>query len=192
MLDMTQTVVPKSDQLNANDMIAGPMQIKVSAVKIIGGEQPVHISYEGDNGKPWKPCKSMCRVMILAWGKDGEAYVGRSMVIYRDPSVKWAGKEQGGIRISHMSDIKDKLRMMLTVSRGKRIPFVVEPLQVQQGTPLTQEALNKWAQDIFAAETMEQLSDIGALIKTFNYEESGANAIRDIYQKMVNKIRGEE
>lgn len=127
--DMKQTIVPKSDQLNTDDLLSGPITIKITAVTVRGGqEQPVSISYEGDNGKPYKPCKSMCRVLVAAWGADSSLYVGRSLTLYCDPKVKWGGMEVGGIRISHMSNISDTMTMALTVTRANKKPFIVQPL----------------------------------------------------------------
>ena len=128
MSDMTPTIVPKSDQLNSDDLISGPITIKITKVAIKTGEQPISISFEGDNGKPYKCCKSMARVMVSAWGADSKAYVGRSMTLYRDPTVKWAGMEVGGIRISHLSDIDESMTMALTVTRSNRKAFTVRPL----------------------------------------------------------------
>jgi len=136
MNDMHQTIVPKSDQLNADDLIGREMTITITGVDIKGGqEQPVSIHFEGDNGKPYKACKSMCRVMVSAWGPDSKKYVGRSMTIYRDPKVKWGGMEVGGIRISHMSDIADDMTMALTVTRANKRPFTVRPIQAAAGGP---------------------------------------------------------
>jgi hypothetical protein len=129
MNDMKPTITPKSDQLNADDLLSGPITIKISAVTVHGGqEQPVSISYDGDNGKPYKPCKSMCRVLVGAWGADSALYVGRSLTLYCDPKVKWGGMEVGGIRISHMSNIDSAMTMALTVTRANKKPFVVQPL----------------------------------------------------------------
>ena len=129
MGDMKQVIIPKSDQLNADDLLSGPMTVKITAVTVKGGqEQPVSISYEGDNGKPYKPCKSMCRVLVSAWGADSAVYVGRSMTLYCDPKVKWGGMEVGGIRISHMTNIADTMTMALTVTRANKKPFIVQPL----------------------------------------------------------------
>ena len=131
MNDMTHTIVPKSDQLNADDLLTGPITIKITGVTIRGGqEQPVAISYEGDNGKPYKSCKSMNRVLVSAWGADASKYVGRSMTLYCDPKVRWGGMEVGGIRISHMSDIDSALTMALTVTRANKKPFTVKPLAI--------------------------------------------------------------
>ena len=131
MGDMREAIIPKSDQLNADDLIAGEMTIKITGVTVKGGqEQPVSISFEGDNGKPYKACKSMCRVMVAAWGPDSSKYVGRSMTLYRDPSVKWGGMAVGGIRISHMSHIDENMTMALTVTRANKKPSTVKVLSV--------------------------------------------------------------
>lgn len=132
MSDMAAVIIPKSDQLNSDDLIAGPITITVTGVSIKPGEQPVAISYEGDKGKPYKCCKSMARILVTAWGADSKQYVGRSMTLYRDPSVKWAGMEVGGIRISHMSDISSPLTMALTMTKSNRKPFTVKPLVAEK------------------------------------------------------------
>lgn len=131
MNDMKATIIPKSDQLNADDLLSGPITIKITDVKIKAGqEQPVAIHYDGDNGKPYKACKSMCRVMVSAWGADASKYIGRSLTLYCDPKVKWGGMEVGGIRISHMSDIDSSMTMALTVTRANKKPFTVKPLNI--------------------------------------------------------------
>ena len=133
MNDMSAVIVPKSDQMNADDLIAGPRTIRVSGVDIRAGtEQPVSIRYDGDQGKPYKPCKSMCRILVTAWGPDAKRYVGRSMTLYRDPSVKWGGMEVGGIRISHMTDIDKTMVLALTATKGSRKPYTVRPLAADQ------------------------------------------------------------
>lgn len=129
MNDMRAVIVPKSDQLNADDLLAGPITITINKVTIRPGtEQPVSVFFDGDNGKPYKCCKSMARVMVHCWGADANEYVGRSMTLYCDPTVKWGGLEVGGIRISHMSHIPRGVTMALTATKGQRKPFVVKPL----------------------------------------------------------------
>lgn len=146
MSDMSKVITPKSDQQNADDLIAGPLTIRVSGVDIRPGtEQPVSVRFDGDEGKPWKPCKSMCRIMVAAWGADAKAYVGRSMTLYRDPSVKWGGMDVGGIRISHMSDIDRAMVMALTVTKGSRKPYTVKPLEVAPADPATPPAFDLMA-----------------------------------------------
>lgn len=132
--DMRSVIVPRSDQINADDLIGGPITIKITGIIIRPGtEQPVAISYDGDNGKPYKPCKSMARVMVICWGADAKEYVGRSMTLYRDDKVKWGGMAVGGIRISHLTDIDRDITMALTETKQSRKPFTVRPLHVQFG-----------------------------------------------------------
>lgn len=129
MTNLLPTIVPKSDQLNADDLIGRSLTIKVSRIALLGAEdQPVAVHFEGDNGKPYKPCKSMRRVMVQVWGSDGSAYAGRRMTLYRDDGVRFGGQAVGGIRISHMSDIDKEVVMALTATKGSRKPHTVRPL----------------------------------------------------------------
>lgn len=119
--DLRDTIVPKSDQLNAEQLLGGPITITVTEVRRGGGEeQPVIIHYEGEGGRPYKPCKSMRKVLVFAWGGDGRDWVGRSMTIYNRPDVKFGGEEVGGIRISHLSHIKSDIAIALTATRGRK------------------------------------------------------------------------
>jgi hypothetical protein len=127
---LSDTIIPKSDQINADDLIAGPITIKVTAVTRGDGDQPISIHYENDNGRPYKPCKSMRRVLIHSWGDDGREWAGKAMTLYCDPDVKFGGVKVGGIRISHLSDIARVLDIALTSTRGKRTPYRVEPLKL--------------------------------------------------------------
>jgi hypothetical protein len=132
MTNVANTIAPKSDQLNADDLIGREtMTIKVTKVSLLAGEQPIAINYEGDNGKPFKPCKSMRRVLVQIWGGDGNAYIGRQMTLYRDEKVKFGGADVGGIRISHLSHITEPITIALTASRASRKPYVVKPLKVE-------------------------------------------------------------
>jgi hypothetical protein len=133
--DMTQVIIPKSDQINADDFLGGPRSYVIESVAITGGtEQPVSIKLAGEN-RVWRPCKSMSRVLVAAWGADAKAYAGRSVTLYRDPAVKWAGIEVGGIRISHMSHLERDMLIQLTATKGKRSPHVIKPLAAPRQGP---------------------------------------------------------
>ena len=145
MNDMRAVIIPRSDQLNSDSLIAGPVTITVSIVTIRPGtEQPVSISYEGDDGRPYKPCKSMARVMVHCWGADANAYIGRRMTLYCDPTVKWGGMAVGGIRISHMSDIKGVQTLALTETKGKKTIFTVKPLAEAAPPPPPVQSVRDW------------------------------------------------
>lgn len=138
--DLTYSIQPKSDQLNADDLIGTNRTLVVTGVDANRTpDQPVVIHYEGGDGRPYKPCKSMRRVLIHAWGADGSQWVGRAMTVYRDDSVKWAGEEVGGIRISHLSHIDRPITIALTQTRGKRKKTTIHPLRIdtsKTGDPL--------------------------------------------------------
>lgn len=153
MNDMASTIVAKSDQLNSDDLISGPITIQIRDTRVKeSGEQRVEIFYHGDNNKPWKPCKSMCRALVFAWGDDSKQYIGRSLTILRDPEVTWAGMKVGGIRISHMSHITGELVMPLTVTRGSKKAYKVLPLQnppaPRQQTTQQQTTTEPTAEDV--------------------------------------------
>lgn len=137
MVDISKTIEPKSDQINFDDFSAGESRtIKITGIKGADSkEQPIIISFDGDNGKPYKPCLSMRRVLVRVWGKNGLDYVGRSLTLYGDPKVKYAGLEVGGIRISHMSHITEPVTMALTAAKSVRKPFTVHPLEVREEKP---------------------------------------------------------
>ncbi len=127
---LRDTIIPKSDQLNAEQLLAGPITITVTDVRRTNDDQPIAIDYEGDNGRPYKPCKSMRKVLIFAWGEDGTRWVGRKMTLFNDPAVKWGGVAVGGVRISHMSDIERDIKLALTATKGKKEPFTIKRLDL--------------------------------------------------------------
>lgn len=153
MVDMSHYVAPKSAQLNADDLVGGPRNITVTKVAASGNaEQPVAISYDGDAGRPYLPCKSMRRVMIHVWGKDTVDYVGRSMTLYCDPEVMFGGMKMGGIRISNMSHMDKPTTIALTATKASRKPFTVKPLVVEAPSAAkVPAAASRWATDFTAA-----------------------------------------
>ena len=141
--DLRDTIVPKSDQLNAEQLLGGPITITVTAVRRGGGEeQPVVIHYEGDGGRPYKPCKSMRKILVFAWGPDGNAWIGRSMTIFNRPDVKFGGEEVGGIRISHLSHIDRDIAVALTATRGRKEQTRIKKLDEAETVEGSRNRLN--------------------------------------------------
>jgi hypothetical protein len=170
MNDMTSVIVPKSDQINADDLIGKTMTITIRDVRISGGqEQPVSIYFEGSD-KAFRPCKSMSRVLVAGWGPDANKYIGRSLTLFRDASVKWGGMEVGGIRISHMSDLENgAMTLALTATKGSRKPFKVMPLQMPaagQGGQQSGQTAAGWTDDYIAR--VDAAPDRDALIEIQN------------------------
>lgn len=121
VIDISSTIVPKSDQLNADQLLNGPLTIIVTRVTMRDGEeQPVSVFYDGDKGRPFKPCKTMRKLLAYAWGANAAEWTGRAMTLCHDPDVKFGAEVVGGVRISHLSDITSDIRVSLTSTRGKK------------------------------------------------------------------------
>jgi len=137
-MSIREALKPKSDQLNADDLIGNITKIiKITGVKInLNSDQPIIIDYEGGQGRPWKPCKSMGRVLAALWGDDELLYIGRYVELYRDANVRWAGEAVGGIRIKSLSDIVKREVLSITISRNKKERITIEPLQIKQEIPI--------------------------------------------------------
>lgn len=129
------TIIPKTDQANSDDLISGPRTVKVLSVTRGNKEHPVFIYTDGFEGRPYKPCLSMRRAIISAWGEYPDPWVGRSLSLYRDPEVVYGGVKVGGIRISHFSDIQEDFELMLTVTRGKRKAHRFSKLEIAYYDP---------------------------------------------------------
>lgn len=125
--DVSDTIIARSNQLNADDLIGGAITVIVTGVKRCADEQPVAVQISGGH-QPWKPCKTMRRVLVSAWGKDGSRWIGKSLRLVRDASVVFGGKAVGGIRIEAMSDIPKRVEMYLAESRGKKKLVTIEVL----------------------------------------------------------------
>lgn len=135
MSDIGFALEAKGDQLNFDDIADTEVVITISEVRVKKGDQPVWVYFNGCNNRPWKPSKGMLRLLATAWGRDSSLWVGKSAMLYGDKTVKWAGKEIGGIRIKCLSHIKENgISAMLTVARGKRVEYTVGYLNMARPT----------------------------------------------------------
>ncbi len=189
MIDISGTVEVKSDQLNSDDLITGARILEITAVKKVNSpDQPIVIDYKGANGHPYKPCKSMRRILILGWGANGENYIGRQIEVFNDPNVKWAGKNYGGIRISKMSHLKQELNTMLTVSRGRKAPYKVLKIEVEAKVPVSESALAVIKGNLDKAKTMADLQVIAQSVKAGNYDEASTTKLLALYNIAKDRI----
>lgn len=133
-MDMSSTIVAKSDQINASD-ISEPTIITITDVKVKkGDDQPTWLTIAEYPGRYFKPGLTVRRILAHLWGNDGAVYIGRQLEIFNDPTVKWAGQEVGGIRVSRMSHIEKPEVLTLPETRGRWKDFRIEPLPVQEST----------------------------------------------------------
>ena len=160
-MDITDTLAPRSDQQNYDDVSAAPRTFTVADVTPGNPEQPVHVHLAEAPGRPYKPNKSMRRVIAKGWGTETQAWIGRRLTLYGDPDVKWGGKAVGGIRVAAMSHIDKPFTLALTVTRGKRETAKVDALPAD-------------------APTTEPHPDWHALI---DQAEGDVDTLRNIYQR---------
>lgn len=166
MTTLSQALAPRSDQLNADDLIPGPRVLRITDGRISseGRENKMVLSYEGDQGKPFKPCKTMGRAMVVLWTLTDEGFSeqikGKSIRVYRDPEVTFGADGQvGGIRISHMSHIDKVTSIKLTVSKGKKAVFTFHPLVTDAGKN-AELTLDQACGDIEFAADLEELKAV--------------------------------
>lgn len=127
-LDITDTLAPKSDQINADDVAGRSVVVTVAGVEKIAGEQPLAVHLHEFPGRPWKPGKTVRRILAAAWGTDAAQWTGRRAEIYTDAEVTFGKAKVGGIRISRMSHLDKPLSLALTATRGKKQTHTIQPL----------------------------------------------------------------
>lgn len=128
-MDITESLAPTSDQLDAIELLAGPRTFQIESVSAGSDEQPVQVKLEGFP-RVWRPSKGMRRVLAAGWGVNASAWTGRRVTLYFDPAVTFGKDRTGGTRISHMSDLPNgrPLNVPLLITRGKSAMFTVQPL----------------------------------------------------------------
>jgi len=196
MNDMSQTIIAKSDQVNACDLIGAPRTITISEVRIKAGEdQPVSILIEGDK-KSFRPCKGVRRLLVRVWGADASKYIGQSMTLFCDPGVTWAGKEEGGIRVSHMTGIGEPIVEYMRTSRAATKPYKILPLVAETRQPAPPETPGDSAAHKFTAITIAAIGrapDLATLDKFVAGRLPKINELQtgftDLYQSIDDALR---
>ncbi len=167
--DMAASIEPKSDQLNAEDLLTGPRTVTITSVTRGNSEQPVNfVTAEFGAGRPYKPSKTMRRVIVAAWGTNSADYVGRRMTLYRDPDITFGPDRVGGIRISHLSHIDRRLEIALMVKRGRRSSFTVEPLPSESSSAITKAEAADFERRIADAVSLQDLEAVARDLKARN------------------------
>lgn len=127
-LDMTESLAPRSDQLDAIDLVSGPRTFTIEKVSRHNTEQPFNF-HLAEFDRVWRPGKSMRRVIAAAWGVDASKYAGQRVTLYCDNSVEFGGAAVGGTRISHMTGLDKPLKVPLLIKKGRSAIFTVQPLK---------------------------------------------------------------
>ena len=123
-MNISETLAPNSDQMDAVDLLGAARTFTISGVSRGSAEQPVNIDL-AEFPRPWRPGKSMRRVLAACWGTDASAYVGRRVELFCDPTVEFGGAKVGGIRVRALSHIDKPRQVPLLIKRGKSAMYTV-------------------------------------------------------------------
>lgn len=179
--EVRASIVPKSDQLNADDLLTGPITVTITKVRRGDREQPIVVEIE--DHRPYKPCKVMRRVLVATFSDDPKNWIGQRVTLYCDRDVRWGGVKVGGIRISHLSGLNGPKTYMLTQSKGKRAEVTIHPIVELSADD--QKFIAEATNELAAADSMETLKGYGEILK--GKSKSVQDALRPAY-----KLRHEE
>ena len=184
--EVRASIVPKSDQLNADDLLTGPITATITKVRRGDKEQPIIVELEGH--RPYKPCKTMRRVLIGTFGDDPKNWVGQQLTLYCDPEVLWAGVKVGGIRISHLTGLENPRTFMLTTTRGKKSEVTVRPIaHVPALSPEEQQFIKMSKLDMAATESVKELEQLGKGME--KQSEAVKSALRPVYKARLEALK---
>jgi hypothetical protein len=172
--------------------VGGPITVQITGARRGDSEQPVILEINGGH-QPWKPCKTALRLIAACTGSTkASAIVGRWVELYCDPSVRWGGREVGGIRMSGMSGLDRPITANLTHTRGKKKPHTVRPIDppaaatpvsldtVLRHAGVTPEAFNAWAADKGKPCIADMDDATRARVVAFLTGPSGGKALSDM------------
>lgn len=132
-MNIREFIKIKSDRLNYEDFIMGSQDFTIAKLgrKTENGQSRLLIFFEGREDTPFWASKGMVKCLSSpeGWGESQfSEWIGRRMRLFGEPSIMYAGKELGGVRISHISHINQAYSTKITERRGVRIDYVISPL----------------------------------------------------------------
>lgn len=126
--DISDTLQPKSDQLDAIELASGARVFTIEKVTRNNDDQPINVHLR-EFPRPWRPSKGMRRVLAYCWGTNSSVWVGRRVELFYDPEVTFGKDKPGGTRIRALSHIDGVQHVPLLVARGKSAKYAVQPLK---------------------------------------------------------------
>lgn len=129
MPDVSAAIAPKSQQLDNIELRGkGPQIFTITGVDVRETlDQPL-IVHLAEFPRPWKPGKTMGRVLAQCWGLDSDDWIGKRVELFADESIKFGNDTPGGTRISRLSDIDGPKAAAILLGQGKPGLYKVEPL----------------------------------------------------------------
>ena len=169
MVDITPALQAKSDQLNAEDLITGPITVHVTGGYLAEGNRLV-VELAEYPQRPWLASRGMAKFIGAIWGTETDEWAKNAAItLFRNPEVVYGGKAVGGIQIQAISGISKPYTGPLRKSRDKSVPFTIQPLIDHVAESLTDA-------QIAAAESVEELRAMWSRASTVQQEQITARA----------------
>lgn len=166
-MDISKTLLAKSDRLNAADLSGAPIVATIENVRQGDGTKPVIVDLVGMNGRPWIPSLGMRRIIAKAWGPETNDWIGRLVKLVNNPEVVYAGQAVGGVEIIALSHIEKAFTVPKRVSQKKTVPHHVDVL----AEPVTEPWRAQWqaignalAEAGYTGDSLAMLATAGTVI----------------------------
>jgi hypothetical protein len=164
MADISETLAPKSDQLDNIDLRGKePRIFTVTRVDVKPdplADQPVTV-HLAEFPRPWKPGKNMRRVLAHCWGRESDNWVGKRVELFADESVKFGNETPGGTRISRLSGIDGPQKAPIMLSQGRPGIYKVDPLPDAPAEPTPAELAEQLVAALADATTEAEVREWG-------------------------------
>lgn len=159
MVDISDTLLVKSDRICADDLLAGDLIITVTKADKFTEDTKKRIKIWNDvfPDKCYIPTTGMARAIAMKWGKDSDNWIGKQLQLYREPTVIYAQKEVGGVEVRNMSHIPESFTFMLKVSKYKSRPHTIGVIKGGEVTVAKKEPKKEVVKD----EKFEALKEAG-------------------------------
>jgi hypothetical protein len=200
MVDVSETLAPKSQQLDNIDLTNGPRTFTITGVDLReNAEQPLWL-HLAEFDRPWPPNVNMRRVIAHVWGRESDEWVGRRLTLFRDPRIKFGNDTTGGTRISHMSHIDKKVEVPVLVSKGRAATYTVQPLpdspgatDAPAGSPQSKAAPGVSAPDVApgvpsAEDWAAKIAASDSIVELRQWWQIATPANRKLIEKRVKTI----
>lgn len=156
------SLLAKSDQLNAADL-PSPTRFIIDAVAYNPqSDRPVRIHLQGLQGHPYIPCKGMLRGIVGALGNETDSWVGVTIELYCEPSVRWAGKPVGGIEVLGFSSLKEPFTYSRRKSRTQVVKTTFNPIPALDNSSVNNDShtITWYSEKIKQAVSVGEIQDL--------------------------------
>ena len=139
-------IEPDADRVSGDHLLGGSKVVTITGVKVYRnekGKSRIELTL-AEFDVPYRPCLSMARVLNNAWGGEDAStrYIGRKMLLFRDPDVKFGPQKTGGVRIRALSHIDGPVTTALTIKQGRKGNYTVDPLPADIPAPAPAKSLD--------------------------------------------------